>query len=260
MDVQTRADDTVPGSAPVTRWRPSGARRRQLLLFAKAPVPGGAKTRLVTPRGLTADQAAALAAAMAADLSSRLACGPWRLVVHWADAEGAEPPVELLPAGVEWRPQGGGSLGERLERGLRFAVQNGGYAAAVGSDHPELETERVEEAFEALHAGRGDVVLGPAVDGGYYLIGVGSGAVRTRLFEGIAWSTASVLAQTLERCDELGLRVELLPVLTDVDTVDDLRAFRAALDERPALRRLCPRTAELLSSWPSPAAGAGEGR
>jgi uncharacterized protein len=89
------------------------------------------------------------------------------------------------------------------------------------------------------------VVLGPAEDGGYYLIALRSGAVSPRLFADVAWSTEQVLVTTLERCRELGLRVELLPAASDVDTPDDLRR----LAERMITSDLgCPRTRELLGA------------
>src|SRR4029077_14050553 len=95
-----------------------------------------------------------------------------------------------------------------------------------------------------------DVALGPAEDGGYYLIAVRPGALSRRLFEGIAWSTERVLAQTLERCRELGLRVAMLPMAADVDTPDDLRRLAARLGEEPEGGcPACPRTRELLAAW-----------
>jgi glycosyltransferase A (GT-A) superfamily protein (DUF2064 family) len=87
------------------------------------------------------------------------------------------------------------------------------------------------------------VVLGPAEDGGYYLIALRAGAVAPRLFAEIAWSTDQVLPATLDRCRELGLAVELLPMAADVDTPEDLRrlAVRMAGDDLG-----CPRTQALL--------------
>ena len=90
------------------------------------------------------------------------------------------------------------------------------------------------------------MVLGPAEDGGYYLIALRPEAVRPRLFEGIAWSTDQVLAATLDRCRELGLRVELLPEASDVDTPEDLRRLAARMAEEGDLA--CPRTHALLAS------------
>ena len=228
--------------------RTSSAGTRRLLLFAKAPVPGDVKTRLVVPGGLTASQAASLHAALVADLSRRLEAGRWDLVLMWSLSRGDDPPAGLVPAGVPWRRQRGHDLGERLYRGLKWAASGAGYAAAVGSDHPDLDLARVETAFDLLAAGR-DAVLGPARDGGYYLIALRREAVDRRLFDGLAWSTPAVLPETLSRCGELRLDVALLPEGEDLDTVDDLARFQDAVLRRPELRSLCPRTAEVVASW-----------
>ena len=227
---------------------------RRLLLFAKEPVPGQVKTRLIAPGGLTADQAAALQAALVGDLSGRLEAGRWELTLMWSSSEGAVSPVDLAPAGVPWRRQCGRDLGERLFRGLEWAASGASYVAAVGSDQPDLDTARVEAAFELLARGN-EAVVGPARDGGYYLIALRREAVDRRLFDGVAWSTRSVLRETLSRCRGLGLEVGLLPEEEDLDTVDDLVRFRDALDRRPELRSLCPRTAELVASWSACASG-----
>ena len=218
---------------------------RRLLLFARAPIPGRVKTRLIAPGGMTAAGAASLHGALVEDLARRLSSGPWELVLMWALRPNERPPAGLAPPGVPWRRQDGQDLGERLYRGLRRAADGAASVAAVGSDHPDLDPARVEEAFDALAAGR-DMALGPATDGGYYLIALRREAVRARLFEDIAWSTPSVLAGTLARAAELGLDVALLPEARDLDTVADLVHFREELARRAELRSLCPRTAEVL--------------
>ena len=229
-------------------WPSADASARRLLLFAKEPAPGDVKTRLIGPGGLTAGQAASLHAALVADLSRRLEAGRWDLVLMWSLSEGSDPPADLTPAGVPWRPQRGRDLGERLYRGLEWAASGAGYAAAVGSDHPDLDPGHVETAFDLLASGH-DAILGPARDGGYYLIALRREAVHRRLFDGLAWSTPSVLLETLSRCRELGLDAALLPEEEDLDTLDDLARFRDALERRPELRSLCPRTAEVVASW-----------
>ncbi len=120
---------------------------------------------------------------------------------------------------------------------------------ALGSDHPTLPLDLVHRAFETLETPEAgaDVVLGPAEDGGYYLIALKAGAVHPRLFEDVAWSTGEVLATTLNRCRELGLSVELLPEASDVDTPEDLRRLaRRMADAGSDLG--CPRTQALLHS------------
>ena len=214
-------------------------RRRRLLLFTKPARAGRVKTRLIGD--LTPGEAAELHAAFLADLLARLAGGEFDLRLAWALEAGDEVPEGPVP-GVRQR---GEDLGERLFLALSEAGEEAASVAALGSDHPTLPVEIVDRAFEALERGA-DVVLGPAEDGGYYLIALRSGAVSRRLFEGIEWSTEKVLPETLERCRELGLTLEMLPLASDVDTPEDL----ARLAVRMAGGDLgCPRTRKLLEAW-----------
>jgi rSAM/selenodomain-associated transferase 1 len=214
---------------------------RTLLLFTKPAREGRVKTRLIG--NLTAAEAAALHAAFLEDLLDRLRGGDFELRLAWAlDAD------EAIPGGaVPGVRQEGRDLGERLYRALAAAGTDADAVAALGSDHPTLPVELVERAFERVEAGA-DVVLGPAEDGGYYLIALRAGALVPRLFAEIAWSTDQVLPATLARCAELGLAVELLPMAADVDTPDDLRrlAARMAADDLG-----CPRTQALLAALQS---------
>ena len=192
------------------------------------------KTRLIGD--LTPAEAAALHAAFLDDLLDRLRDGDFELQLAWA----LEPEDELPAGGIR---QQGDDLGERLYRALSEAARDGSSVMALGSDHPTLPIELVEDAFERLENGA-EVVLGPAEDGGYYLIALRSDAVRPRLFEGISWSTDRVLSETLERCRNLA--VELLPPASDVDTPEDLRRLAAQMSTNDLG---CPRTRELLRAW-----------
>jgi rSAM/selenodomain-associated transferase 1 len=212
---------------------------RRLLLFTKPAREGRVKTRLIGD--LTAAEAAELHAAFLDDLLERLREGDFELRLAWALDAGEELPAGPVPG---FRQQGD-DLGERLYRALVEAADESLSVMALGSDHPTLPLELVEEAFERLERGA-EVVLGPADDGGYYLIALRSCAVVPRLFQNVAWSTDQVLSTTLERCRELDLAVELLPVASDVDTPEDLRR----LASRMAAADLgCPRTRELLRLW-----------
>lgn len=226
---------------------------RRLLLFTKPARAGRVKTRLVGD--LTPAQAADLHAAFVADLLARLAGARCDLHLAWALEPGEELPGEVFAgiagipgipgaAGLPGLRQEGDDLGERLYAALAAAGREARAVAALGSDHPTLPVELVERAFAAVEAGA-RVVLGPAEDGGYYLIALAAPVPR-RLFEEIDWSTGRVLSQTLERCAELGITPELLPVAADVDTPDDL----ARLARRMADGDLgCPRTRSLLAGW-----------
>ena len=204
---------------------------RRLLLFTKPAREGRVKTRLIGD--LTAAEAAALHAAFLDDLVDRLREGDFELQLAWAlDAED-----ELPAGGVR---QQGDDLGERLYRALSEGSRDGSRVMALGSDHPTLPLTLIHEAFERLEKGA-EVVLGPAEDGGYYLIALQPHAVDPGLFRGIPWSTGRVLSETLERCGQLA--VELLPPASDVDTPEDLRR----LAERMSSDDLgCPRTRDLL--------------
>jgi rSAM/selenodomain-associated transferase 1 len=212
---------------------------RRLLLFTKPAREGRVKTRLIGD--LTAAEAAALHAAFLDDLVDRLREGDFELQLAWAlDAQ------DELPAGpVAGVRQQGDDLGERLYLTLSESARDGSSVMALGSDHPTLPLALVHEAFERLEKGA-EVVLGPAEDGGYYLIALRSYVVDLDLFRDIAWSTDRVLRETLERCKSLGLAVELLPPASDVDTPEDLRrlAARLASDDLG-----CPRTRDLLRAW-----------
>ncbi len=223
---------------------------RQLLIFTKPARPGHVKTRLIGD--LSAVQTAQLHQAFLEDVAHRLAAGRFRLRMAWAlEAEEAVPEF-LLDDGREIAGlrQEGASLGERLFRGLEGAARSSQLVAAVGSDHPSLPLERVDSAFELLEAGA-EVVLGPAEDGGYYLIGCRRESLHERIFEEIPWSTEEVLEATRARCGELGLRVELLPRGADVDTPEDLMAFEEWLQGEP---ESCPRSRCLLALWARSAA------
>jgi rSAM/selenodomain-associated transferase 1 len=212
---------------------------RRLLLFTKPAREGRVKTRLIGD--LTPAEAAALHGAFLADLLDRLREGELELRLAWALEAGEEVPAGP-PPGIR---QEGSDLGERLYQALAGAAAEAGAVMALGSDHPTLPLELVHRAFERVEAGA-DVVLGPAEDGGYYLIALRAGAVAPRLFEEIAWSTGQVLAATLDRCRELGLAVELLPEASDVDTPEDLRRLAARMRAGGDLG--CPRTYALLAS------------
>ncbi|HVT58815.1 MAG TPA: TIGR04282 family arsenosugar biosynthesis glycosyltransferase [Thermoanaerobaculia bacterium] len=253
----------VPPAAPPSPTAPSPhPPRHRLLLFTKPPAAGRVKTRLIGD--LTAEQAAELHAAFLDDLLARLRPGRFELVLAWALEPGEELPSGPLPA----LRQRGRGLGERLHGALADAAREAAVVAAVGSDHPTLDLERVHRAFAAVETGA-QVVLGPAEDGGYYLIALAASAVSRRLFAGIPWSTGRVLAATLERCRELDLRVELLPAAADVDTPEDLARLATCLAREGggdgaaaagnpggASGPSCPRTRALLARWQRLPAGA----
>lgn len=210
-----------------------------VVVFTKPAVPGRVKTRLIGD--LSPEQTAELHQAFLDDLVGRLRSGRHDVWLAWAlDGEEAVPASDL-PA----LRQRGGDLGARLWHALRRALADHPFAAAVGSDHPDLPVACVEEAFDRLDRGA-DVVLGPAEDGGYYLVAARPDSLRRRLFEAIPWSTEGVLEATLGRCRELALAAELLDLGHDIDTPADLPRLGTYLARHPAE---CPRTHDLLDRW-----------
>ena len=142
-------------------------------------------------------------------------------------------------------PQEGDDLAER-ERAIFARMFRAGArrVVLVGSDIPLLTTGILAEAVEALDADPLRVVLGPAADGGYYLLGL-TGPAAPDIFSGVRWSTPYTLADTVRRCEFENRRVTFLPVLEDLDTCDALERLRTTLSATPAL---APHTARVLTS------------
>jgi rSAM/selenodomain-associated transferase 1 len=190
-----------------------------LIIYAKAPVAGIAKTRLFPH--ISFEEAAQLGKAMLTDMVDKCVSLPGLRVWVCYTPAGSVGLFKDLLAGrdLEYRPQEGDDLGERMDRSFRLAFREGAKRAViVGTDVPSISPGLLGGAFNRL-AGA-DLVLGPASDGGYYLIGLKGPAPG--LFSGINWSGPDVLASTLSAAGRLGLKAELLPTLQDVDTFDDL--------------------------------------
>jgi uncharacterized protein len=197
-------------------------RKRSLAVIAKEPVAGLAKTRLAPALGERG--AAAVAAALLADTLASVAAvaaEPW---LCFAPAVARERMAARAP-GFRLLPQGGGDLGDRLAACAAALHTSGATRLAIaGADTPHLPRAWYQVAFELLD--EVDVVLGPALDGGYYLIAIdaGVGAPPPELFRGVPMGTDRVLGETLRRAGCLGLRSRLLPPLRDLDRVEDLEA------------------------------------
>ena len=221
----------------------SGA--RALLVFAKTPKPGKVKTRLLA--AVSAEVAAGLHAACIAD-TLRLArkmrgCD---VLVFAAGGTGYfRGLVKKQGSGARLRvsPQRGAELGARMESAFRkcFAM---GYreVVVIGTDSPWMGLERVRRAFAEL--GRKEVVIGPAEDGGYYLLGMGK--MRAEVFRGIPWSTQRVLELTLQVIGREKLRGKLLRWDFDLDRPEDLKRAARMLKRRP---QLAPSLAAAIGKW-----------
>lgn len=196
-----------------------GTRPRKpiLLVFAKDPVPGRVKTRLAAEVG--PDEAARIYRSLGRRVVDQVRGGPYRTVVCFDPPEARTAVEEWLGThGVEFHPQSPGNLGDRLEAAFRWAFQESDRVLVIGTDAPGVDAKGMEAALRTLD--EADLALGPALDGGYYLLGLRD--PTPELFREIPWSTAEVLEATRARARELGLEEVLLPPLRDVDTREDL--------------------------------------
>jgi rSAM/selenodomain-associated transferase 1 len=193
----------------------TGRRGRVLGLFAKWPAAGAVKTRL---RGSEPDWGARVAEAFLLDTIARLANVNAQRVLAFTPRQRRAEFAAVVAGRFILVPQEEGDLGRRLGAFVDQQINaGGGSIVLVGTDSPTLPVAYVDQAFaEMEHA---DVVLGPASDGGYYLVGCGPS--RPPLFKGIAWSTGRVLADTVAALAEPRWRLALLPPWYDVDTPDD---------------------------------------
>lgn len=201
-----------------------------LLIFARQPEAGAVKTRLSPP--LSLEQAAGLYACFLADTLALAAEVPAVLrAIAYHPPEARENFARLAP-GFRLMAQSGAGLGERMHRALAAAFADSAQRVVlIGSDAPHLPSDTIAAGFAALRQGA-DVALGPAEDGGYYLIGLRR--PQPELFE-MVMSTPQVFAQTVDCAERLGLRVELLPEGFDVDTHTDLERLRGVLAGDPAI-------------------------
>jgi uncharacterized protein len=221
-----------------------------LAIVAKYPSPGQVKTRLGASIGYA--RAAALYRAFLDDLAERFTPvgREHGFTLSWACAPGRGQLQEIVGADAPVLTQRGEDFADRLYN-LAVDLETTGVRRLViiGSDSPHLATSLVRDAF--LLTQPGHVVLGPAEDGGYYLIGLDVSSGVPDLFRGIQMSTPSVLQETMARAMELHLSVHLLPQTFDVDEVADLKRLAEELTRGsfPA----CPRTQAMLEQLRGPA-------
>jgi rSAM/selenodomain-associated transferase 1 len=230
-----------------------------LIIFAKAPIPGQVKTRLCPP--LTPDEAASLHGSFVLDAIERskagargssgpkgidrfLACAPSSKHVFFRIMEERH--------GIHLIDQIGEDLGARMSQAATHVFSKGYHRVLlVGSDLPTLQPGVYAQALDLLEAR--DLVLGPAQDGGYYLLGLRR--MAPELFVGIPWSTDQVLTLTRRNAEQAGLTTALLAPCRDVDTLDDLQALIAEAgpaaqgrrrEEQSGVPTLSPRTTDVL--------------
>jgi uncharacterized protein len=186
-----------------------------LIIFIKNPVLGSVKTRL----------AATVGAERALEVYGRLLSITREAAIgvqserHLYYADTLELEDDWDSSSFQKRLQRGDDLGERMHSAFADAFAKGAAKAVIiGSDCPDITSELINQAFAAL--GDSDVVIGPAVDGGYYLLGMNG--LHPAFFNNKQWSTSSVLSATMADAERSGLRVHLLPTLNDIDDESDL--------------------------------------
>lgn len=193
---------------------------QQLIIFTRYPEPGKTKTRLIPALGAegaanlqrqmtetTLTKANKLFNFISLSVEVRFVGGDLQLMKNW------------LGSDLKYQEQGMGDLGERMKRAFQSSF-NGGMKSVViiGIDCPSLTSEIILQAFAKLT--QSDVIIGPATDGGYYLIGLRK--ITPELFQGINWGTSEVLLKTVAIAQSLKLVISYLPQLSDIDRPEDL--------------------------------------
>lgn len=200
-----------------------------LLVFARNPVPGRVKTRLIG--ALSAQQATDVYVGLlrhTLEVAGVVNGGGARVYI---DDDAPNPTLQRMldRHGLPWRAQRGADLGARMLQAIAATLRTASRAVLIGSDCPEFDPDYLHSAFAALSTN--DVVIGPAADGGYVLIGMRE--PHAELFGDIAWGSSRVLAQTRQRLTQRRLDWHELPTLHDVDDAADLARFPQLTDSVP---------------------------
>ena len=199
----------------------------RIQVFARAPRPGETKTRLIPALG-PAGAARLHEHLIHRTLETARSAAPGEVEL-WCTPDLSDPFFEACARrhDVRLRLQEGEDLGARMHGALNDARSAGTHAVLVGTDCPALTARHLRRAMTWLDAGA-DLVLGPAEDGGYVLIG--AGRAEADLFRDMPWGTDRVFAETRKRAANLGLDVRCLPELPDLDRPEDLERFPDLVD------------------------------
>ncbi len=198
------------------------ADNRCVILFVKLPEPGKVKSRLA--RDLNSDLVLRLYDCMVLDAIDMLKQAGTPFRICFDPPEARERVRQWLGQAFAYMPQSGNDLGERMEQAFSRVFSEGtDEAVLIGSDIPELTAAVIAEAFQSLTVN--DAVIGPANDGGYYLMGFKKSTFVPGIFQAMAWSSNAVFGETSRRLLEASLSVHRLPELTDIDTRNDMEAF-----------------------------------
>jgi rSAM/selenodomain-associated transferase 1 len=207
---------------PKMTIEPGDRNRRRVLLFVRAPELGRVKTRL--ERDMDGVTVLRLYQCFVKDIIETLSTGGYRLTVFFTPSHRESAVRTWLGNRLSTRAQVGKTLGDRMRNAFSDVfAREAEQAVLLGSDLPDIDTRIIDTSFEFL--GKTDGVVGPAIDGGYYLIGLRKDLFNGDLFSGIDWGTASVFRQTMGQFRAAGLNAHVLEARQDIDTHDDLVAF-----------------------------------
>jgi hypothetical protein len=191
-----------------------------ILFFIKSPVSGQVKTRLAEQTGQ--EHAAELYKLFVLDLLESLKRLKTNFQIHYLPSNQKDEIKNWLGPQYDFTVQKGNDLGERMKNAFSNAFENNfNRVIIIGSDCPDLPPEFISQAFSELESY--DAVIGPAIDGGYYLIGLTKNSFTPQAFENITWSSQLVLDQTIDILKKHNKKIFLLPAWNDIDTAEDLK-------------------------------------
>jgi rSAM/selenodomain-associated transferase 1 len=193
-----------------------------ILLFVKAPERGRIKTRLA--RNIGEDAALTIYKLFVVDVVGTLKKGDMPFRIWFSPANAGAAMKGWLGGNLEYRAQSGKDLGERMENAFVESFREKfEKVVIIGGDIPDLTNTVIDEAFSSLEVS--DAVIGPAHDGGYYLIGFRKSGFLRQAFHDIPWGSTQVFCETIKILDRWGCRVHLLPEWRDIDTIGDLESL-----------------------------------
>jgi len=193
-----------------------------LLVFTRAPMPGQTKTRLIPLLG--AQGAAEFHQTVLQSTLAVANASDFETIEIWCATENDHPLLKQcgLDYACAMKIQQGNDLGERMHHAIETTLAENAFVVLIGSDCPEITADILNQSYQHLSNGK-DAVLGPASDGGYYLIGLKKS--NSSIFQDIVWGEANVAERTRENFAELGLNYVELEELSDIDTPDDYQRY-----------------------------------
>jgi rSAM/selenodomain-associated transferase 1 len=198
--------------------------KKTVLVFIKSPDEEKVKSRLASVIG--EEKAIILYKSFILDIIETIQRGNYPLKIYFHPPDSGDALKSWMGNNCDYLPQRGDDLGERMKNAFIQSFSEGlEKVLLIGSDIPDLKLTVVNEAFESLNDH--DAVIGPASDGGYYLIGFKKSTFLPDIFNGIPWGGDSVFLKTMEVFNRTGWVVHILPEWRDVDTMDDLRSLFA---------------------------------